>query len=334
MSDPSSMTPVARSSHDSGVIRPKRGAAFLVADNVVCVPQTMVNCFLVGSQGAKDRQWTLIDAAMPWSKRAIMSAAADRFGPHSRPRAIALTHGHFDHVGCAAELAAEWDAPVFAHQLELPYLTGRSSYPPPDATVGGGAMSAMSRFLPKGPINLGNRVRVLPENRSVTGMPEWRWVTTPGHAPGHVSFFRDADRTLIVGDAFVTQRQEAMWGVLTRSPKIRRPPAYFTPDWTLAQESVERLANLEPEIAATGHGWPMRGEVLRSGLAALLRDWDEVSVPRYGRYVQSPAITDAEGVVALPPPVVDRQMIAAAGVTAFALGALVIASRVNYRRTT
>ncbi|RYE43220.1 MAG: MBL fold metallo-hydrolase, partial [Hyphomicrobiales bacterium] len=36
------------------------------------------------------------------------------------------------------------------------------------------------------------------------GLPEWRWIATPGHSPGHVSFYRDRDGTLIAGDAFVT----------------------------------------------------------------------------------------------------------------------------------
>ena len=40
-------------------------------------------------------------------------------------------------------------------------------------------------------------------------MPGWRWVHTPGHTAGHVSLFRDADRTLIAGDAFVTTKQES-----------------------------------------------------------------------------------------------------------------------------
>ena len=66
------------------------------------------------------------------------------FGHGNRPAAILLTHGHFDHVGALKTLAEEWDVPVYAHTLELPYLTGRSSYPPPDPSVGGGAMAAMS----------------------------------------------------------------------------------------------------------------------------------------------------------------------------------------------
>ena len=72
-----------------------------------------------------------------------------RFGHDSRPEAIFLTHGHFDHAGNASALSDLWGVPIYAHPMELPYLTGRSDYPPPDPTVGG-AIAMMSRVLPHG----------------------------------------------------------------------------------------------------------------------------------------------------------------------------------------
>jgi hypothetical protein len=38
--------------------------------------------------------------------------------------------------------------PCNAHPLELPYLSGRASYPPGDPSVGGGLMAAMARLFP------------------------------------------------------------------------------------------------------------------------------------------------------------------------------------------
>ena len=70
-----------------------------------------------------DGSWTLIDAAIPFSASRIKSWAETKFG--RAPNAIVLTHGHFDHVSAAKELAEAWDVPVYAHPLEFPYLTGQ-----------------------------------------------------------------------------------------------------------------------------------------------------------------------------------------------------------------
>jgi glyoxylase-like metal-dependent hydrolase (beta-lactamase superfamily II) len=278
---------------------------FEVAPDVACLELPLVNVCFVGERRAGDRGWVLVDTGMPTSGHAIVREAERRFGSASRPSAIVLTHGHIDHVGSVRDLAERWDVPVYAHRLEAPYLTGRSSYPPVDPTVGGGAMArVVSRFFPRSPIDLGGRLHLLNEDGSLPGMEGWRWIHTPGHTPGHVSLFRDEDRVLIAGDAFVTMRQESLIAVLTRRQEVWRPPAYFTPDWESARSSVQELARLDPSIAATGHGIPMFGTQLHSELEALARYFDEV-IPSHGRYVDQPAIADERGVVRVPPRVFD-----------------------------
>lgn len=273
-----------------------------VTEDVAYLRTAIVNVVFYGRPVAGgDQGWVLIDAGIPGSASAIAAAAGRRFGREARPVAIVLTHGHFDHVGALEELAGAWDVPVYAHPLELPYLTGRSPYPPPDPTVGGGLMAALSWLYPRGPIDLGDRVRPLPGDGSIPGMPGWRWVHTPGHTAGHVSLFRDSDRTLIAGDAFVTVKQESALAVLTQTPEVHGPPAYYTPDWSAAWRSVEELNALRPQKAVTGHGVPMVGHDLAAGLRVLAHDFDRLAIPAHGRYVGHPAVTDARGVVSVPP---------------------------------
>jgi len=302
-----------------------------VAPGVACLQLPIVNLYLVGERNGRDRAWVLVDAGLAMSAARIADAAAERYGADSRPAAIVLTHGHFDHVGALPALADRWDAPVYAHPLEMPFLTGRSSYPPPDPAVGGGAMAFLSRFYPRGPIDLGARIRPLPAGEP-PAMPGWRWIHTPGHSAGHISLFRDADRTLIAGDAFVTTVQESALALLTRRQQVSRPPAYYTTDWRAARESVETLARLRPEVAATGHGIPMRGERMRAELDALLRDWSRVAVPPQGRYVQEAAVTDAQGVVRLPPPVPDPNVPVVVGVGLLAVLGLLLLREPGGRR--
>lgn len=272
-----------------------------VTRDITYLQTLIVNVFFIGEAGAPDRGWTLVDAGMPRFTGAIVAAARRRFGEGSRPNAIVLTHGHFDHVGSLKELAELWDVPVYAHALELPFLTGRSDYPAPDPTVGGGLMALSSPLFPRKGIDLGARVQALPEDGTVPGMAGWRWIHTPGHAPGHVSLWRESDRALIVGDAFTTVKQESLFAVATQWQEIHGPPSYFTIDWPSARRSVEELAALRPEIGATGHGVPMRGPELRAGLDRLLVDWEVLAVPRDGRYVRERATWDENGIASVPP---------------------------------
>ncbi|HVM48184.1 MAG TPA: MBL fold metallo-hydrolase [Candidatus Acidoferrum sp.] len=246
----------------------------------------IVNVAFFGLPGAPDRRWVLIDTGIPATAGTIVRAAAQRFGRGSRPAAILLTHGHFDHVGSVQKLAEMWDAPVYAHPLEHPFLNGTTAYPPADPTVGGGLMATLSPIYPRGPIDISRWLRSLPEDE-VPAMPGWRWIHTPGHSPGHVSFWREADRALIVGDAFITTNQESAYSVMLQQPELHGPPQYYTPDWHSARESVRRLAQLEPELVITGHGPPMRGANMRAALNLLARDFDRIAVPAHGHYVES-----------------------------------------------
>ncbi len=260
-----------------------------------------VNVYLAGPPGG-NAAWALVDAGLAMGAATILEVAAARFGMDARPAAIILTHGHFDHVGALEALLAVWDVPVYAHTAELPFLTGRADYPPPDPTVAGGITTRLSPLCPEEGINLGDRVRALPDSNDVPGMPGWRWIHTPGHAPGHVSLFRAGDRTLVAGDAVCTTRQESAYAVPAQQKELTGPPAYFTIDWDKAEESVRRLASLKPAILATGHGQTMRQPSLADDLAALARDFAGRVRPSRGRYVSHPAMTDDEGIVALPAP--------------------------------
>jgi glyoxylase-like metal-dependent hydrolase (beta-lactamase superfamily II) len=260
----------------------------------------IVNVVFYGPSRAGDRGWVLIDAGLPGTKSMIKSAAAARFGSDARPAAIVMTHGHFDHVGALEDLASEWDASVYAHPLQLPYLSGRASYPPGDPSVGGGLIAALARLYPRGPVDVGARLQALPDDGTVPGMPGWRWIHTRGHSVGHVSLWREADRTLIVGDAFVTTAQESAYAVAVQRPEIHGPPMYYTVEWDKAGESVARLAELEPEVVITGHGLPMRGPEMRSALHRLAREFSSIAVPENGRYVRSPARAE-DGSAYCPP---------------------------------
>jgi glyoxylase-like metal-dependent hydrolase (beta-lactamase superfamily II) len=226
--------------------------------------------------------WLLVDAGLPMSHSQLYRWGESKF-PRKKPLALLLTHGHFDHVGSLPNLFEFWDVPVFAHEAEFPYLQGKSKYPPPNVSAGGGIMSLLAPFYPRGPIDLGERLQPLPSDGSIPYLDDWKWLHTPGHTEGHVSFFRERDRTLIVGDAFCTTKQESLLSIAAQTPELHGPPAYYTSDWNAAKASVERLAALEPRTVAAGHGSPMSGPHVAPALDVLARDFDEVARPHGSR---------------------------------------------------
>ncbi|WP_407572932.1 MBL fold metallo-hydrolase [Deinococcus altitudinis] len=275
------------------------GGQQLLAQDVVRVRLPLSNAFLLGTPG---QPWVLLDAGSPGNAGMIVRAAEARFGPGARPEAIVLTHGHLDHIGSLWALRRRWEnVPIYAHPLELPYLTGASPYPPPDPTVGG-SMSALSPLLVPGPFDFRPQVHALEELDDLPALRGWTFVNTPGHSPGHISLWRERDRLLIAGDAFVTTVQESVMAALSLRPrKAHRPPAYYTPDWDSARASVRRLAALRPALAITGHGDPLEGVTLLEELTDLATNFDSQARPAHGRYVTQPAVTGASGVLRLPP---------------------------------
>jgi glyoxylase-like metal-dependent hydrolase (beta-lactamase superfamily II) len=212
------------------------------------------NVYLVRS----GRSWVLIDTA--WRSRAqlIRSAAETLFGVGARPEAIVLTHLHPDHAGSALELAQTWDVPVHVHPDELPVA-------PLGRFTGTLARAERRWMFPSGLDVLSG----LDPSVGIPCLPEWRIIATPGHTPGHLSLFRDADRVLITGDAVLTVNLNSIRGALVQRHTVAGPPRISTWDWRKASESVAALARLQPSVLAPGHGRPMGPPAAASALSSL-----------------------------------------------------------------
>jgi deazaflavin-dependent oxidoreductase (nitroreductase family) len=219
------------------------------------------NVYLVHSGSS----WALIDTSWPNRAPLIKEAAQKLFGTDARPAAILLTHIHLDHVGSALELARTWDCPVYVHPDELPFaapdLPTIERYANPlDRRV----ILPLLRAMPRrraGSVSskpgLKDVTRALDPLGSVPGLADWECIPTPGHTPGHVSFFRKSDRVLIAGDALSTVNLNSLRGFVLQKQKLSGPPYITTWNWRAAKDSVGALAKIEPHVIAGGHGVPM-----------------------------------------------------------------------------
>ncbi|WP_240628536.1 MBL fold metallo-hydrolase [Bacillus salacetis] len=254
------------------------GSGIQVLPDLYCHTVQIVNIAFVGNPSVSS-EFVLVDAGMPESEEKIIKAAKERFGENAVCKAIVLTHGHFDHVGALEGLIKKWNVPVYAHFAEKPFLTGESSYPPPNTDADSGLVTKLSSMFPRHSIDITTHLHILPEDGTIPVLPGWKYIHTPGHTPGHISLFRDSDQALIAGDAFINVEQEKLYDVLTQKQEIHGPPQYFTTDWQEAWNSVKTLSQLKPLVAVMGHGLPLADDELRTNLDKLARDFGATEIP-------------------------------------------------------
>ena len=228
--------------------------------------------------------WVLIDTGSAGCDREIQEAAESLFGVDTPPSAILLTHDHPDHAGSPPALVRRWGCTVYVHPDELALVSADFSsffsivkgYANPlDRWV----ILPLMRLMPRrheamfSASSFREAARAFDPGAGVPGLPGWECIPTPGHTPGHVSFFRPADRVLITGDAVLTVHLNSLWsflrwGVGRNKQRLSGPPWYTTWNWGAARKSVATLARLEPLVLACGHGLPMSGASIAPELHA------------------------------------------------------------------
>jgi hydroxyacylglutathione hydrolase len=156
----------------------------------------------------------------------------------------ALTHAHPDHQGSSHRVC---------ETLEIPFLVGEDDVDAaetPELIRKRQPDHPMSKLFFKTMTGPGHPVdRALREGDEVAG---FRVLDVPGHSAGHVAFWRERDRVLILGDVLTSM------DVLTTIRGLREPKRYLTPDPVRNRKSARRLGELEPSVALFGHGPPVR----------------------------------------------------------------------------
>jgi glyoxylase-like metal-dependent hydrolase (beta-lactamase superfamily II) len=194
-------------------------------------PANAINVYLLGD--------VLIDAATRHAERRIMRELGGR--PLS---AHALTHAHPDHQGASHAICTHQSIPLWCGQGDVPAMETPGAIA---ALAGGSWQTFVQRTFWVGPPH--PVARALLEGDEVA---DFVVLETPGHAAGHVSYWREADRTLIVGDVLTNIN------VMTGRTGLHEPLAAFTPDPARNRASARRLAELRPQLACFGHGPPLR----------------------------------------------------------------------------
>jgi hydroxyacylglutathione hydrolase len=182
----------------------------------------------------------LVDAGAALQSRRLLPALRGH-----RVSAIALTHGHFDHQGGSHAACEALGIPLWCGEGERKAVeTGDASLLYPGRTS---FMARLARRLagPAHPV-----ARVLHEGDTVGSFTV---LETPGHTPGHLAFWRERDRALVLGDVLFHRNP------LTLRHGLACPYRFLVYDYQANATAARRLAGLDPELICFGHGEPLRG---------------------------------------------------------------------------
>jgi hydroxyacylglutathione hydrolase len=179
----------------------------------------------------------LVDAGTARRARGILAELDGR-----SVAAHALTHAHPDHFGSSHEVCEALGIPLWCGERDAAVAEGQRRPEPGESRLAG--------LLRRQPMPDAHPVaRRLTEGDEVAGFTV---LDTPGHSPGHVAYWRESDRTLILGDVLFNL------SLPTLKPGLREPYRPITPDPARNRASARRLAELRPELILFGHGPPLR----------------------------------------------------------------------------
>lgn len=202
-----------------------------IAKNVFQIPvlpRNSINCYIIDD--------VLIDAGIRSSANTILQAIKNK-----KITKHALTHAHADHQGSSAIVCNTLNIPLWTSELEKNNAESGSvtnEYP--------NKRHFIARFQQHYWAGEGYNVsRILKEGDTVGSFTV---IETPGHSPGHISFFREQDQVLILGDVVVNMN------LVTTVAGLSQPPDLFTSDKKLNRESIRKIYNLNPRIICFGHG--------------------------------------------------------------------------------
>lgn len=198
-----------------------------------------------------DHDVILIDTGMPGQFEALAEACNRAGAPLERLTRIILTHQDIDHIGGLPDLleALDHDVEVLAHPLDRPYIEGEKT--PIKMNP-----ERMAERLKDLPADRRAQVEALMKSppharvdRTIDDGDELPYcggiavIHTPGHTPGHVSLYLKRSRTLVTGDAMVSE-----------GGRLQGPRPAVTPDMEAATRSLGKLARLDVDKAVTYHG--------------------------------------------------------------------------------
>ena len=211
------------------------------------ITQLTNSCFAISNPVSKqyllflNGLWILIDTGLPAWQKPFLEEVRKVITSTERLSAILITHADADHIGGAAYIRRETGAMIYASEIEtLAIRKGQMSrklrpnwYEKPFYWASSALFSAAPTPV-DGILKHGN---LAVENSDLHVM------NTPGHTPGHVSFFWRSERILFAGDSIKKDRHGKPF------------PSSGANTWNekKAERSFNEQIALQPVLIVCGH---------------------------------------------------------------------------------
>lgn len=210
-----------------------------ITENIHVVPNVQANSYLIlESDGL-----TIIDTGMPFSEKQTLKYISSLGHSADEIKRILITHADLDHYGCLAALKEASGARTYASQPETDAMARGGSSRPVNRSVGrfqAFMIRLMGKYLKPTPIQVDE---ILKEGDVLPVLGGLQVVETPGHSPGHLSFYAPSIRVLFCGDSMKSNDQG-----------LRTSRSRNNWDQTLANASVRKQSALGAQIVCPGHG--------------------------------------------------------------------------------
>ena len=224
-----------------------------MAVKIHAIPLGLDQCYILQDDGA-----IMIDGGGPGKINKFKRALHEISMAPEYIQLIVITHGHWDHIGCASEIRTFTGAKIAMHRLDKERLEKPLKVMPPGVNAWGVLLEKTINlvlpfvYIPRATVDLVIRDEGL--SLAEYGIPG-RVIYTPGHSPGSVSVLLDS------GEAFVGDM------AMNRFP-LRYGANFpvFAENFSQLKESWRMLLNMGARTIYPAHGTPFPSEIIRKAL--------------------------------------------------------------------
>ena len=208
-----------------------------ILKNIYHIQMGFINVYLLVDEDGL----ILVDSGAFFSHRKIISFMQELDFQPGDIKAVLITHADFDHVGAIPTLRKLAGFEVFASQVAADALAiGRSSRELKIGPIGRSIANTFEKYaLPRVKVE-----RIVNEGDLLTFMGGIEVVSTPGHTPGHLSYYLADQKILFCGDSMRSNDAGLTSGCI-------RP---ITWDEDMVYVSIRKQSKLGAEIVGVGHG--------------------------------------------------------------------------------